>query len=61
MAQIKLVPVLQLIVSPIGYCPPPGHYPLADSFPFNYFVADSVPHVKVKNKGLLRGCIQDPD
>jgi hypothetical protein len=31
--------------------PPRGHYPLADSVPFIYFAADSVPHVKVKNKG----------
>jgi hypothetical protein len=25
--------------------------PLADSVPFTYFAADSVPHMKVKNKG----------
>ena len=42
--------VSQRIVSPADSVPP-RHYPLADSVPFNYFAADSVPHVKVKNKG----------
>jgi hypothetical protein len=42
--------VSQRIVSPADSVSP-GQYPLADSVPFNYFAADSVPHAKVKNKG----------
>ncbi len=39
-------------VPPADSVPPPGHYPLADSVPFDYIFADSVPPIGSERKCL---------